>query len=66
MWTVLNLKNKEMYQEFNTILNNGILLSKEAIAAIKSGSQCAKYLLPLKWIEQEEFENLREFQKHEE
>jgi hypothetical protein len=35
---------------------NGILLSKEAIAAIKS--QCAKYLLPLKWIEQEEFENL--------
>jgi hypothetical protein len=22
--------------------------------------------LPLKWIEQEEFENLREFQKHEE
>jgi hypothetical protein len=26
-------------------------------------SQCAKYLLPLKWIEQEEFENLREFQK---
>jgi hypothetical protein len=53
-----------LYQEFNKILNNGILLSKEAIAAIKS--QCAKYLLPLKWIEQEEFENLREFQKHEE
>jgi hypothetical protein len=45
---------------------NGILLSKEAIPAIKSGSQFAKYLLPLKWIEQEEFENLREFQKHEE
>jgi hypothetical protein len=55
-----------LYQEFNKILNNGILLSKEAIAAIKSGSHCAKYLLLLKWIEQEEFENLREFQKHEE
>jgi hypothetical protein len=55
-----------LYQEFNKILNNGILLSKEAIAAIKSGSHCEKNLLPLKWIEQEEFENLREFQKHEE
>jgi hypothetical protein len=30
-----------LYQEFNKILNNGILLSKEAIAAIKSGSHCA-------------------------
>jgi hypothetical protein len=29
-----------LYQEFNKILNNGILLSKEAIAAIKSVSQC--------------------------
>ena len=28
------------------------------------GVQCVKYLLPLKWIKQEEFENLREFQKH--
>jgi hypothetical protein len=55
-----------LYQEFNRILNNGILLSKEAIPAIKNGSQCANYMLPLKWIKQEEFENLREFQKHEE
>jgi hypothetical protein len=39
-----------LYQEFNRTLNNGILLSKEAIPAIKSGSQCAKYLLPLKII----------------
>jgi hypothetical protein len=62
--TQLVLKTRKLYQEFNKILNNGILLYKEAIAAIKS--QCAKYLLPLKWIEQEEFENLREFQKHEE
>jgi hypothetical protein len=37
-----------LYQEFNRILNNGILLSKEAIPAMKSGSQCAKYMLPLK------------------
>jgi hypothetical protein len=55
-----------LYQEFNRILNNGILFPKEAIPAIKSGSQCAKYMSPLKWIKQEEFENLREFQKHEE
>jgi hypothetical protein len=55
-----------LYQEFNRILNNGILLSKEAIPAIKIGSHCVKYLLLLKWIKQEEFENLREFQKHEE
>jgi hypothetical protein len=55
-----------LFQEFNRILNNGILLSKEAIPAIKGGSQCAKLLLPLKWIKQEEFENLREFKKHEE
>jgi hypothetical protein len=26
-----------LYQEFNRILNNGILLSKEAIPAIKNG-----------------------------